>query len=49
MAARNFPVRTLLVICGVQGPVGMDNLFLTTLLASIVIGVLIIYYASPEG
>jgi hypothetical protein len=33
----------------VQGPVGMDNLFLTTLLASIVIGVLIIYYASPEG
>jgi hypothetical protein len=27
----------------------LDNLFLTTLLAGVVIGVLIIYHVTPEG
>jgi hypothetical protein len=33
----------------VKGSNRMDNLFLTTLLISVVIGVLIIYHVTPEG
>jgi hypothetical protein len=32
-----------------EGVNGMENLFLTTLLISVVIGVLIIYHVTPEG
>lgn len=35
--------------CSVKGSNRMDNLFLTTLLISVVIGVLIIYHVTPEG
>jgi hypothetical protein len=33
----------------VKGSMKMENLFLTTLLISVVIGVLIIYHVTPEG
>lgn len=32
-----------------EGVNQMENLFLTTLLVSVVIGVLIIYHVTPEG
>jgi hypothetical protein len=33
----------------VKGSNEMENLFLTTLLISVVIGVLVIYHVTPEG
>ena len=35
--------------CSAEGPNRMENLFLTTLLISVVIGVLVIYHVTPEG
>jgi len=35
--------------CSAKGSNQMENLFLTTLLISVVIGVLVIYHVTPEG
>ena len=45
----NFSVGWIVRDCNVKGSMKMENLFLTTLLISVVIGVLIIYHVTPEG
>ena len=45
----NFSVGWIVRDCNANGFDEMENLFLTTLLISVVIGVLIIYHVTPEG
>jgi len=47
--ATNFSAAWTVHGCSVKGSTEMENLFLTTLLISVVIGVLIIYHVTPEG
>jgi hypothetical protein len=48
-AATNFSAAWSVRGCSVKGSNEIENLFLTTLLISVVIGVLVIYHVTPEG
>jgi hypothetical protein len=47
--ATNFSASWTVHGCSAKGSIEMENLFLTTLLISVVIGVLVIYHMTSEG